>query len=288
MSFRWPVDNVRITQGFGGNADYYKQFGQKGHNGIDIGAMTGTPVFAADEGTVAFEGWGQNHSWMGVPAGICILINHIGSYAGYAHLDRTVVSKGQKVVKGQLIGYVGATGAATGPHLHFEMLPLSPNFANGFAGRINVTPYIEAQSNNATREQVAQAYREILEREADAAGLNHYVNYPLDFVRRDLAASAEKRALDQRKAQAAAAEAARLAEEAKKAADKKAAEEAAAKAQAELDRIAAEEVAAKAAAEAKAKSYEDILAKVNENNSLLKQILAILQPFAAKLLSVFK
>lgn len=143
MSFQMPLKKYTISQGFGGNAAYYKQFGQKGHNGIDLAAKTGEPVYAADEGTVTFEGWGQNHSWMGAPAGICVLINHVGSYGGYAHLSRTVVNKGQKVKKGQLIGYVGATGAATGPHLHFEMLPLKPNFNNGYAGRIDPNPYIE-------------------------------------------------------------------------------------------------------------------------------------------------
>lgn len=150
MSFRKPVGNAPISQGFGGNAAYYAQFGQKGHNGVDWAVPTNTPVYAMDEGTVAFEGWGQNHSWMGSPAGICVLINHVGSYGGYAHLASTIVNKGQKVVKGQLIGYSDSTGAATGPHLHSEMLPLAPNFQNGYAGRIDITPYYEntAQGGN--------------------------------------------------------------------------------------------------------------------------------------------
>ena len=57
----------------------------------------------------------------GSPAGICVLINHGGSYGGYAHFNDTVVSKGQRVIKGQLIGHAGSTGATTGPHLHFEI-----------------------------------------------------------------------------------------------------------------------------------------------------------------------
>lgn len=273
MSFRWPLDNVRITQGFGGNAAYYKQFGQSGHNGIDLGAPNGTPVYAADEGKVEYEGWGQNHSWMGSPAGICVLINHIGSYAGYAHLSSTVVNKGQNVRKGQLIGYVGATGAATGPHLHFEMLPLRPNFSNGFAGRIDIGPYI-VTTNNATEAQIQKAYKEILERDADAAGIAHYKNYTEDFVRRDLNNSQEKRTLESIKAQAALDKAKREEEEAKKKAEQKAAAEAAAKAQAELDRIKAEEEAARLEAEEKANSMESI---VKENNTILKQILSFLK-----------
>ena len=154
MSFRYPLKTVRITQSFGGNAKFYARYGQKGHNGIDLGVKSGTPVYAADEGTVKFEGWGKNNSWMGVPAGICVLINHGGSYAGYAHLSRSVVNKGQRVKKGTLIGYSGATGAATGPHLHFEMLPLKPNFKNGYAGRINPMPYIEKPKPKPAPKQV--------------------------------------------------------------------------------------------------------------------------------------
>lgn len=273
MAYRYPLDKFTISQGFGGNAAYYKQFGYGGHNGIDLAAAAGTPVYAADEGTIIFEGWGQNHSWMLSPAGICIIINHGGSYAGYAHLSSTVVNKNQKVTKGQLIGYVGSTGAATGPHLHFEMLPLSPNFKNGFAGRIDPTPYIEI-SNKATEAQIKQAYRDILERDADQAGINHYKNYTIEFVRNDLAQSQEKRNLETAKAAAALAEAQRKEAEAKKKAEEKAAAEAAAKAQAEIDRIKAEEEAAKLAAEEKANSMEAI---IKQNNSLLKEILGFLK-----------
>lgn len=273
MSFRFPVDNFTISQGFGGNADYYKQFGQLGHNGIDLAVPNGAPVYAPDDATIEYEGWGSKHSWMGVPAGICIIFHCGGSFAAVAHLSSTVVSKGQKVTKGQLVGYAGATGAATGPHVHFEMLPLKPVFSNGFAGRINIMPYIET-TKLATEDEIRKAYLEILEREADPGAIAHYKNYRIDFVRQDLANSTEKRNIEQRKAAAALAEANRLAEEAKKAAEAKAAQEAAAKAQAELDRIAAEEAAAKAAAEVKAKSMYDI---VQENNNILKQILAILK-----------
>ncbi|UNQ40959.1 M23 family metallopeptidase [Prescottella equi] len=284
MAFKWPLNNFSISQGFGGNADYYRQFGQQGHNGVDLAAAAGTPVYAADEGTVVFEGWGQNHSWMGSPAGICVLINHGGSHAGYAHMTSTVVNKGQRVSKGQHIGYVGSTGAATGPHLHFEMLPLSPNFNNGFAGRINPMPYIET-TTNATDDQIRQAYRDILEREADAAGISHYRNYPIDFVRSDLANSQEKRQLEARKAEQARLEAERRAEEARQEEERRRAEEEARKAQEELDRIKAEEERARQEAEQKAKDMQQI---VLENNTLLKQILALIEQVIAKLTGIFK
>lgn len=143
MSFRIPVNNGVKTQGFGADPAYYAKLGQKGHNGVDWGVPFNANVYAMDDGVVSFEGWGQNHSWMGAPAGICVLINHGGSYGGYAHLNSTLVNKGQRVSKGQLIGFAGATGTATGVHVHSEMLPLAPNFQNGYAGRVDITPYYE-------------------------------------------------------------------------------------------------------------------------------------------------
>jgi septal ring factor EnvC (AmiA/AmiB activator) len=248
MSFQKPI-NANITQRFGADfrqADgrwYYKQvLGYNGHNGDDYAAPVGTPVFAADEGTVAFEGWGQNHSWMGAPAGICVLINNGGVYSGYAHLSSTTVSKGQRVSKGQHIGNVGSTGAATGPHLHFEALPLAPNFKNGFAGRIDPSQFVVASVPNATVDQVRQAYRDILEREADQGGIDTYTKKPLDFVRSDLASSQEYRNLQALKATAA---------QAAKDAEPKRQEEARLAAQkAEQDRFATEAEAARKALEA--------------------------------------
>lgn len=260
MALQYPLKNYTVSQGFGSNAAYYKQFGQKGHNGLDLAAKAGEPLYAADNGVIAFEGWGQNHSWMGGIAGISVIIKHASIHTAYAHLTRTVVNKGQVVKKGQLIGYVGATGTATGPHTHFEVLPLSPNFSNGYAGRINPMPFLSTV-RNATAAEVKKAYLEILEREADAEGIRHYTQYPLDFVRKDLAASAEKRRLDAKKAAAAKA----AADAAKKAAELEAT--AKAKAKAEADRLAAEaeqarieeeERLAREAAKARAQAQQEI------------------------------
>lgn len=278
MALRYPLDSVTFTQGFGANPDYYKQFGQSGHNGYDLRAAAGTPVYAADDGVVAFEGWGQNHSWMGKIAGICVILKHSGVHTGYAHLTRTIVSKGQSVRKGDVIGYSGATGTASGPHLHFEVLPLAPNFKNGYAGRINPVPFINT-TVTATADQIKQAYQDILERPADADGIRHYQQYSIEFVRQDLSNSQEKRDLEARKAQAARdaaaqaqAEAARKAEEATKAAaaqksleEAKKAEEARLAAEAELARIAAEEKKAREEAEARAKAQAEIEAKAKED-----------------------
>ena len=141
MALWWPVDNVRVTGEWANGPAFYAQFGMKGHNGIDLGMATGTPVYASDDGVIQFEGWGQNNSWMGTPAGICVLIRHAWGYTGYAHLSNTVINNGQAVSRGQLIGHSGNTGASTGPHLHWETLPPNPDFRNGFAGRVNPHNY---------------------------------------------------------------------------------------------------------------------------------------------------
>lgn len=259
MSFKKPI-NASVTQRFGADfqlADgrwYYKNtLGYNGHNGDDYAAPAGTPVYAADEGTVAFEGWGQNHTWMGAAAGICVLINNGGVYSGYAHLSGTTVNKGQRVEKGQLIGTVGSTGAATGAHLHFEALPLSPNFRNGYAGRIDPQQYMESPVVRAADDQIRQAYRDILERDADQGGIDHYRAYSLDFVRSDLAGSEEYRKLQAAKAAQAQAEADARTK----------AENAALKAQQEAE--------AKAVAEAEAKRVAEELAKAEAEEAVAKE-----------------
>lgn len=141
MALWWPVDSVRVTGEWANGPDFYAQFGMKGHNGIDLGMATGTPVYASDDGVVQFEGWGQNNSWMGNPAGICVLLRHGWGYTGYAHMSSTIVDIGQSVSRGQLLGYSGNTGASTGPHLHWETLPPNPDWRNGFAGRVNPHNY---------------------------------------------------------------------------------------------------------------------------------------------------
>jgi hypothetical protein len=100
----------RITDGFG-----WIPPGRR-HTGVDIPAASGTPVGAAGVGVVAFAGWNAGGY------GYLVVIKHrLGFESWYAHLSRVVASVGQSVVGGSRIGYVGSTGHATGPHLHFEV-----------------------------------------------------------------------------------------------------------------------------------------------------------------------
>jgi len=89
------------------------------HSGMDIGAATGTPIYAADDGEVVTAGWRGGY-------GNYTCISH-GSYQGrnmatcYGHQSKILVSDGQQVRRGQVIGRVGSTGNSTGAHLHFEV-----------------------------------------------------------------------------------------------------------------------------------------------------------------------
>jgi murein DD-endopeptidase MepM/ murein hydrolase activator NlpD len=92
--------------------------GVHGKNGIDIGAPTGTPIYASASGTVIVAnagGWGGGY-------GTYAVISHPnGTQTLYAHMSKISVARGDTVSQGEVIGYVGNTGRSTGPHLHFEV-----------------------------------------------------------------------------------------------------------------------------------------------------------------------
>ena len=149
MTILWPLDDVRVTGEWANSPEFYEQFGQKGHNGIDLAAAVGTPVFACDAGVVDAEGWGANDSWMGEIAGLFVRLRHWWGFSAVAHLSVTQVDVGQSVARGQQIALSGATGVGTGPHAHFETFPVAPNFGNGFAGRINPRQFgLELRGND--------------------------------------------------------------------------------------------------------------------------------------------
>ena len=119
---RWPLDKFRITQTFG-QSDFAQSgaYNGKGHNGVDLGAPLGAPVRAALSGTVI--GTGNTDLYRGCySAGKWIMIKHSnGLSTMYGHLSQISVAQGQSVATGQIIGNVGATGYATGPHLHISV-----------------------------------------------------------------------------------------------------------------------------------------------------------------------
>jgi murein DD-endopeptidase MepM/ murein hydrolase activator NlpD len=85
------------------------------HAGIDFAAGHGTPIYATSDGQVRFAGRHGGH-------GNYVRLDHGGGIGtGYAHMSRIAVSPGNRVRRGQVIGYVGSTGLSTGPHLHYEL-----------------------------------------------------------------------------------------------------------------------------------------------------------------------
>ena len=108
-----PVSDYRLSSPFGMRKHPVLGYSRM-HNGIDMAAASGTPIYATRAGTVTTA------SYQAGGAGNYVSINHGDGFASiYMHMTNYVVSKGQTVSQGQLIGYVGSTGLSTGPHLHF-------------------------------------------------------------------------------------------------------------------------------------------------------------------------
>jgi murein DD-endopeptidase MepM/ murein hydrolase activator NlpD len=107
-SFINPLPSGTITSRYGSRWGGF-------HQGIDIGSRTGTPIKAADGGTVIYSGWFGDYGYM-------VEIDHGGGFTTrYAHCSQLYVSVGEKVYQGKTIAAVGNTGWSTGPHVHFEV-----------------------------------------------------------------------------------------------------------------------------------------------------------------------
>jgi murein DD-endopeptidase MepM/ murein hydrolase activator NlpD len=108
--FIWPVpDYFKVSSHFGPR-------NRRHHDGIDIPAPVGSPIVASDDGVVFYSdngirGYGN----------MIVILHGDEIFTVYAHNDKNLVEKGDKVSKGDLIAYVGNTGRSTGPHLHFEI-----------------------------------------------------------------------------------------------------------------------------------------------------------------------
>ncbi|HEY3381437.1 MAG TPA: M23 family metallopeptidase [Vicinamibacterales bacterium] len=110
----WPAHGA-LSATFGEREDPFNG-GLAVHTGIDISTDKGQPVYATADGTLASEGWSGDYGNM-------IVIDHgFGLVTRYAHLSGFAAKPGAHVDRGEVIGYVGATGRATGPHLHYELL----------------------------------------------------------------------------------------------------------------------------------------------------------------------
>ncbi|MGM0517554.1 MAG: peptidoglycan DD-metalloendopeptidase family protein [Pseudomonadota bacterium] len=114
---RYPVEFSRISSNFNPKRLHPIHNTVRPHNGVDLAAPTGTPIRAAASGRVTFAGWKHGY-------GRVVLVRHDETYeTRYAHMSgfKGNLSRGDSVEKGDVIGFVGMTGAATGPHLHYEL-----------------------------------------------------------------------------------------------------------------------------------------------------------------------
>ena len=128
---RNPLEGARLSSGYG-MRNHPVLGGRRGHKGIDLAGPIGTPIYATADGVVSRADWFSSY-------GLYVSLEHGGSLqTRYGHMSRLNVAAGQRVHKGEIIGYVGSTGRSTGPHLHYEVR------VNGEA--VNPVPYMQADA----------------------------------------------------------------------------------------------------------------------------------------------
>jgi murein DD-endopeptidase MepM/ murein hydrolase activator NlpD len=115
----WPLPSWKYIPTGGGLFGWRLHpifFEWRMHNGVDLGGVQGNNIVSANEGVVSIASWGEGY-------GYYVVVDHGGGVSTlYAHCSKLLVSAGQSVKKGQVIALIGATGWATGPHLHFEVI----------------------------------------------------------------------------------------------------------------------------------------------------------------------
>ena len=125
---RIPLEGITLTSGFG-MREHPILGGRRKHDGVDLAAPIGTPIYATADGVVGKASWFGGY-------GLCVEIEHGGDLeTRYGHMSRLNVAEGQTVRKGDVIGFVGSTGRSTGPHLHYEVR------VDGVA--VNPIPYMQ-------------------------------------------------------------------------------------------------------------------------------------------------
>jgi murein DD-endopeptidase MepM/ murein hydrolase activator NlpD len=117
-----PVPGTIITQGI------------HGWNAVDLGAARGTPIHAAADGTIIVAK--NNGAWNGGYGNYVVITHGNGTQTLYAHMTNAIVSPGETVSQGQIIGYVGSTGMSTGAHLHFEVRGAANPFKDCAVGSV--------------------------------------------------------------------------------------------------------------------------------------------------------
>ncbi len=116
-----PAPGAKLTQGYGRTNFAVKSYKSQWHNGVDLGDPIGTPLYAAEAGKIIATGNTDKYC-PGQAYGKYVVIKHGNNLTTlYSHLSQYIVKDGQEVKRGELIGYIGKTGWATGPHVHFTI-----------------------------------------------------------------------------------------------------------------------------------------------------------------------
>ncbi|WP_024817112.1 M23 family metallopeptidase [Arthrobacter sp. 31Y] len=149
LESKWPISFVAgIVRSFASAPGGVNPVG--GHTGEDRAAPSGTPVYAPTDGYIEFEQFwltldGSDNPWLMTAGGgltVGLQADGGGPLFIMAHLSATLINRGQRVRKGQLIALTGNSGIwTTGAHLHFEVIPPHPNYNNGTYGRVNPALY---------------------------------------------------------------------------------------------------------------------------------------------------
>ena len=156
MFLQSPLKFSRISSGFTKRRYHPVLKKWRAHNGIDYAAGKGTPVRAIGRGTVTISGRKGGY-------GKHVRLKHSGKYgSSYSHLSRIAVRKGQVVDQGQLVGYVGSTGLATGPHLHFEF------YVNGAYTNFRAQKFPRTEPINKAERPAFEAMRDELAPQLEA------------------------------------------------------------------------------------------------------------------------
>ncbi|MFM9889856.1 MAG: peptidoglycan DD-metalloendopeptidase family protein [Rickettsiales bacterium] len=151
---RTPLEAAHITSGFGMRTHPILGY-SKFHKGVDFGAASGTPVMAAGDAVVEERGWKNGY-------GNFLLLKHNGAYeTAYGHLSKFAnIKVGQRVKQGQVVAYVGMTGMATGPHLHYEVREKGDQ-VNPVSKQFNMASGLTGKSLAAFNASKAQIVREL-------------------------------------------------------------------------------------------------------------------------------
>lgn len=161
-----------VTQGYGANPDYYKQFGLPGHEGVDYGTPNGTPILAPFDGTILRDTFGDKDY-----GNFTIIWDSVQKCAvWFCHLQDVMTVIGQQVKKGDIIGHTNNTGNTTGPHCHVNFVETDAvgnrlNKDNGYQGFLNIldTNLVEflATTGNNWQQQIDYLQKQLDQKNKD-------------------------------------------------------------------------------------------------------------------------